>query len=58
MLTLLDAPDVVMAHLQRHNIRVEVGDRVGRGQQPWRVRNSDCDEPHLHDRIRSASARS
>jgi hypothetical protein len=45
---------VVMAHLKQNSVRVEVGDRVQRGQQLAQVGNSgESDEPHLHMHVQN-----
>jgi hypothetical protein len=45
---------VVMAHLKHQSVRVNVGDRVRRGQPLAQVGNSgESDEPHLHMHVQN-----
>jgi hypothetical protein len=45
---------VVMAHLKQHSVRVQVGERVRRGQPLAQVGNSgESDEPHLHMHVQN-----
>jgi hypothetical protein len=45
---------VVMAHLKQDSVRVDVGDRVRRGEPVAQVGNSgESDEPHLHMHVQN-----